>query len=108
MTDQIHLIHALDELAGPAIPLDVAKDMFAEAVADAAVRGHALGQQAGYRRAVEDYDIELAALRASGRELCETVAVQLRAVARNMTSEPFDGSVEIARLADTLDSEERP
>lgn len=85
MTDQIHLIHALDELAGPAIPLDVAKGMFAEAVADAAVRGHALGQEAGYRRAVEDYDIELAALRTSGREMCTAVAGQLRDVVKNVT-----------------------
>lgn len=42
-------------------------------------------------------------LRLSGLELMETTAEMLRSISRNMTSQPFDGSIEIDRLANELD-----
>lgn len=54
----------------------------------------------------EEYEAGLAALRATGRDLCTTVADQLRHIVRGMSSEPFDGSVEMTRLADLLDPPE--
>lgn len=42
-------------------------------------------------------------LRTAGHDLMKTTAGMLRSISRNMTSQPFDGSVEIDRLANELD-----
>lgn len=43
------------------------------------------------------------ALRAAGLELICLAAERIRMIVQRMTSEPFDGSLELARLADELD-----
>lgn len=93
----------LDRVASPSISLVDARDLFAEAVARATIRGHAIGVEEGRRQAADEYEDELEALRASGRELCSTVAAQLRLIIKGMTSQPFDGSLEMIALADQLD-----